>query len=64
MNSAAHKPPKFVIGNKFASALAGFVAGAIVVLIVLWPWLYILGKLCPVEGQYTSSTETENLAKQ
>lgn len=35
------------IGRSTATALTGFLAGAIVTALVLYPWLYVLGKLCP-----------------
>lgn len=40
----------FRIGNKYATALAGFIAGAIVSAIALYPWLAFLGKICEVNN--------------
>lgn len=35
------------IGKATATGLSGFLAGVIVTAVVLYPWLYVLGKLCP-----------------
>jgi hypothetical protein len=42
---AAHKHG-FRIGSRCATALAGFIAGALVVFIALYPWLSFVGQLC------------------
>lgn len=40
----AHMPVR--IGKKWASSLAGFIAGAIVTAVVLIPWMYVQGMFC------------------
>jgi hypothetical protein len=42
-------PHKFKkqLGKSIATGLTGFIAGAIVTGVVLIPWMYFLGKLCP-----------------
>ena len=41
-------PKKMQLGKgKAASALVGFVAGAVVAAIVVVPWMVALGKMCP-----------------
>jgi len=38
---------KYKLGNSFATALTGFVGGAIVATIMLYPWIKFLGDYCP-----------------
>lgn len=38
---------KFKIGKTVASGLSGFIAGVAVASIILLPWLFVMGKICP-----------------
>jgi hypothetical protein len=42
----AKKKHHMQLGTRVASALAGFVAGAVAAAIILYPWMLFLGKLC------------------
>lgn len=44
------------VGKKWATALAGFVAGAVVAAIILVPWMLFQGKLCDVKSQSTNTS--------
>ncbi len=47
--------PMMKIGNKWATALAGFVAGAAVAAIILVPWMIFQGKLCSTKQNIPSN---------
>jgi hypothetical protein len=42
-----NKKYRWKLGNAFATSLSGFVAGAIVATIMLYPWLRALEEACP-----------------
>jgi hypothetical protein len=48
--------PMMKIGKKWATALAGFIAGAAVAAIVLVPWMLFQGKLCDTKQTLPSAT--------
>ena len=47
------------IGKKWATALAGFLAGAAVATIILYPWMVFLGEICDSD-QASSILPSEN----
>lgn len=46
-----NKKYRWKVGNTFATALSGFVAGTIAATIMLLPWLKFLGDFCPAVGR-------------
>ena len=38
---------KFKVGKTMASGLSAFIAGVVVASIILLPWLFVMGKICP-----------------
>lgn len=57
IGDAPRTPYKWKLGNSFATALTGFVAGVLAATIMLYPWLKFIGDLCPnVPPQNTVTT--------
>jgi hypothetical protein len=50
---------RWKLGTKFATALTGFVAGALVATMMLYPWLKFLGDLCPDQQNHVTTGNVE-----